>query len=198
MTKLVDPRLEHTRRNALDAALSIFQEDGILAVTHSTVGAKTGISRSTLYRHWPKVGDLHKDAIMRAASPPFIAPRTNGPLEADLLWVLGILMAALNETAWGKIAPQVIALASTDDEVGEVINGFMGDRLKYVQSVFEAAAERGELVPDAPIENLCEMAISVPYFRKFISGLSLDQDWLEGHVDTLCRIATTASPDGET
>lgn len=189
MTKHVDPRLEQTRNISLDAALEIFQEKGILALTHGAISANTGISRSTLYRHWPKVRDLHKDTIKRASTPIEIAQKTNGPLRTDLLWLLGILTDALNDTPWGKIAPQIIALSSTDDEVHGVITGFMKDRLQNVNSIFDAAIERGEISSDAPIENLKEMAVSVPYFRKLIAGLPLDQDWLESHVDTLCEIA---------
>ena len=185
-----DPRLVATRNIALDAALEILRENGVPAVTHARVSANTGISRSTLYRHWPKIGQLRKDAFIRAAIPPVIAPKTNGPLQADLSWILGILMAALNDTAWGQIAPQVISAAATDDDTRRVIDGFMSDRMSNVRAVFVAAEKRGELSPDAPIERLIETAIAVPYFRKLIAGLPLDHDWLESHVAILCELAT--------
>lgn len=195
MKKTDDPRFIATRNLALEAAFKIFHADNVLAVTHASVSAETGISRSTLYRHWPEVGQLRKDAMLRVAKPPVIAPRTNGPLKADLNWMLGLLMAALNETPWGKIAPQMIAAAATDDDARSAINGFMKDRRKDMMAVFEAAEQRGELAPDAPVENLIEMAISVPYHRKLVAGLTLDYDWLDGHVDVLCRLAL--QQDGE-
>lgn len=189
MTIPDDPRFIATRNLALDAAFKIFHSESVLAVTHASVSKETGISRSTLYRHWPEVAQLRKDAMLRAARPPVIAPRTNGPLKADLNWMLGLLMAALNETPWGKIAPQLIATAAIDVDAKSAINGFMEDRRKDVMSVFEAAEKRGELVSDAPIENLIEMAIAVPYHRKLISGLPLDYAWLDEHVEVLCRLA---------
>ncbi len=189
MPKSEDPRLAATRESALEAALEILKNQGVLAVTHASISAKTGASRSTLYRHWPQIDLLRNDAFKRAASPPIIAPKTNGPLQADLMWLLGILMSALNETPWGKIAPQVIAGAATDEETRSLINGFMRDRKTYVRAVFEAASERGELAPDAPVERLVETAIAVPYFRKLIAGLPLDHDWLAEHVDMICSLA---------
>ncbi len=184
-----DPRYIATRNLALDAAFKIFHSESVLAVTHASVSLATGISRSTLYRHWPHVEQLRKDAMLRVARPPVIAPKTNGPLKADLNWMLGLLMAALNETPWGKIAPQMIATAATDEDARSAINGFMADRKRDMMSVFEAAEQRGELTPDAPVENLIEMAISVPYHRKLVAGLPLDYEWLDGHVETLCRLA---------
>lgn len=193
MSKTDDPRFIATRNIALDSAIDILSEDGVLAVTHATVSAKTGISRSTLYRHWPKIDQLRKDAFMRTARPPVIAPKTNGPLHADLSWILGILMSALNDTPWGRIAPQVISAAATDDETREVINGFMRDRMSNVREVFDAALERGEIISDVQIERLIETAIAIPYFRKLIAGLPLDHDWLESHVDMLCELATKSN-----
>ena len=189
MTKPEDPRQIATRHVALEAALDILREQGVLGVTHASISAQTGISRSTLYRHWPEIDQLRNDAFKRAATPPSISPRTNGPLRADLTWMLGILMAALNETPWGKIAPQVIAAATIDEEARSVLDDFMKDRMVSVEAVFAAAEARGELSPNVPTSELVQMAIAVPYFRKLIAGLPLDHDWLHNHVDMICRLA---------
>lgn len=195
MNQHQDPRLVATRKHALDAALEILQKGGVLAVTHGSVSKATGISRSTLYRHWPEVAQLRNDAFKRSAQPHKIAPRTNGPLRADLIWLLSILMAALNETPWGLIAPQVIASAAIDKEARVVINDFMEDRIASVEAIFAAAEARGELKPQVPVCSLVDMAIAVPYFRKLIAGSTLDQDWLEAHVDLICRLAETPFPN---
>ena len=184
-----DPRLIATRNIALDAALTILQAEGVLAVTHGSVSKATRISRSTLYRHWPKIEKLRNDAFKRAATPSYIAPKTNGPLRADLIWVLGILMSAVNETPWGQVAPQVISAAATDQDARRVINDFMEERIATVESVFAAAESRGEIPLGKPIRHLVEMAIAVPYFRKLVVGSSLDQHWLVSHVELICSLA---------
>ena len=189
MKKIEDPRLAATRNVALDAALDILQEEGVLAVTHASVNKASGISRSTLYRHWPEIDRLRNDTFKRAATPSVIAPKTNGPLRADLAWILGILMDALNETPWGQIAPQVIAAAATDKEARTLINDLMEERIATVEGIFAAAHARGELRPDAPVRHLVEMVIAVPYFRKFIVGAPLDHNWLDSHVDLICCLS---------
>ncbi len=185
-----DPRIIATRNHALDAAEEILQRDGVLAVTHGTVSKATGISRSTLYRHWPRLEALRNDAFVRAATSPNFAPMTNGPLRTDLAWIMGKLRMALTETPWGRVAPQVVAAAATDDQARAVIEGFMKDRMAGLEEVFTAARDRGELRKDAPVRQLIELAIAVPYFRKLIAGLPLDQEWLESHVDLIHRMAT--------
>ena len=189
MNKSEDPRLTATRNLALEAALGILQEEGVLAVTHGSVSKATGISRSTLYRHWPEIDRLRNETFKHAATPSNIPPKTNGPLRADLAWILGLLTSALNETAWGQIAPQVIAAAATDQEARSLINDLMAERMASVEAIFIAAEERGELPPGQATRHLVEMTIAVPYFRKFINGAPLDQDWLDSHVESICRLA---------
>ena len=171
----------------------LLQEQGVLAVTHGAINLETGISRSTLYRHWPKLQDLRNAAFARAATGPKNQPSTNGPLKTDLIWIVGHLMTALNDTPWGKIAPQVIAMAATDEQSRSLLSKWIEERSGRVEAVFEAARARGELKDGAPVQQLVEMAIAVPYFRKLVAGLSLDHEWLESHVDMICSLATEVS-----
>lgn len=197
MSKLVDPRLDATRSLSLDAALALLQEKGVPAVTHAAISQRTGISRSTLYRHWPKLEDLRNAAVAHVAKADRDARPIDGPLRTDLVWIIGHLMKVLNETAWGTVAAQVIGMAATEDQTRKLLRAWMDDRSADVAAVFKAAETRGELRPDAPVEQLVEMAISIPYFRKLVSGQPLDQEWLERHVGVICTLAAKPSNDGQ-
>ena len=189
MNKPADPRLDATRNHSLEAALMLLQENGVLAVTHAAINAKTGISRSTLYRHWPKLEDLRNAAFARAAKADVDERPIDGPLKTDLMWIIGHLMKVLNDTSWGKVAPQIIGMAATEDQTRELLSTWMDDRSSDVGAVFEAARTRGELRDDAPVQQIIEMAIAIPYFRKLVSGKPLDQEWLEAHVGAICSLA---------
>lgn len=195
MTKSEDPRLAATRSRALNAALEQLQDEGVLALTHASVSARTGISRSTLYRHWPTLDDLLNSAFRHAITSQTFPPRPNGPLKADLEWLLDPLVTALEETAWGQIAPQLVAAAATDDRARTVISTFMTDRYKVVRGVFDAAKQRGEITGDTDLEPLVEMTVAIPYFRKLIAKQPLDKDWLDGHVALIGSMATTGKSE---
>lgn len=188
-----DPRLMATRMAALDSALKILKEDGVLAVTHSAIGKQTGISRSTLYRHWPKLEELRYAVFVHAAQGPKYATKTQGPLKADLKWLLGLMMTALNQSDWGDVVPPIIALAAVDDQAKGLINNWMRDRTANFAEVFDAARNRGELDDNAPLDQLYELGIAVPYFRKFIAGKPLDEEWLDNHVKLMCEMAMKKS-----
>ncbi len=190
MEKRPDPRLDITRTMALEAALILLQDKGILAVNHGGVSRETGISRSTLYRHWPKLEDLRHATFACAATSPKYPPLTKGPLKTDLIWIIGKLMTALNDTPWGKISPQMVAMAATEDQVRDLMSQWMESRSAAVEAVFKAADIRGELKKDAPVQQLVEMAIAIPYFRKLVSGQPLDSEWIQSHIDMICTLAT--------
>jgi len=196
MSRPPDPRLDATQTQALESALMLLQVKGVLAVTHSAINRETGISRSTLYRHWPMLEDLRNAAFARAATGPDSVPKTNGPLKTDLIWIIGRLMTALNDTPWGKIAPQVIAMAVTEEQTRGLMNKWIKDRSGDVKAVFDAAKARGELKEGAPVQQLVEMAIAIPYFRKLVAGKPLDHEWLDNHVDMICSLATEVSNAG--
>jgi len=195
MVESEDPRLAATRIAALDAALGILMEEGVLAVTHASIGKQTGISRSTLYRHWPDLAALRNAVFIRAASGPKYESRTNGPLKKDLTWILGKLVTALNESDWGRVAPQIVGIAGTDAQARELLKSFMQDRIDDVESIFEAAQERGELKDDAPVRQMIEMVIALPYFRKFVADLPLDKKWQKAHVELICKLAMDSTDD---
>ena len=177
----------------MKAALELLQTKGVLAVTHGAIGRETGISRSTLYRHWPKLDDLRNAAFARATQGGTSPPPTDGPLEADLVWIVGTLASALNETPWGKIAPQVIGTAAVDDQARVLLQDWINERRGRIVSAFERAIARGEIPKGAPIGYCADIAISVPYFRKCMSGAPLDQAWLGEHVKNICGIASNAN-----
>lgn len=189
MNRPEDPRLVATRSLALDAALSILEDHGIVAINHATVSKLTGISRSTLYRHWPVAEHLRIDAIKRAARSPQVVPKTDGSLRSNLLWLLSHLILALNETPWGRIAPHVISAAATNAEARAAMNAFLQERIASVSALFESAKADGEIPEDAPTASLAEMAISVVYFRRLMAGLHIDRAWLEDHIDRICQLA---------
>ena len=195
MNKPVDPRLDATRNLSMKAALSLLQEKGVLAVTHAAISRETGISRPTLYRHWPQLEDLRNAAFAQAAKADLDTRPVNGPLKTDLLWIIGHLMKVLNETVWGTVAPQIIGMAATEDQTRALLHIWIENRSADVARVFEAARERGEISADAPIEKMIEMAIAIPYFRKLMSGQPLDEEWLKTHIDAVCSLGTKQTFD---
>lgn len=79
-----DPRLERSREAILDAATELLSEGGVGRVTIDAITARSGVARSTLYRHFPTSTDVLAVAFQRLL-PPLQAPATDAPLRERLL-----------------------------------------------------------------------------------------------------------------
>jgi AcrR family transcriptional regulator len=76
------PRSEVARRRLLDAALQIVSTDGVAAVTADAVARRSGVAKSTLYRHFGSTDALVFAAV--ADSVTAQAPPDTGTLRGDL------------------------------------------------------------------------------------------------------------------
>ena len=82
MSDMVRPRSEDARRRLLDAALSIVATEGVGSVTADAVARRSGVAKTTLYRHFGSTDGL----VFAAVDDSVIAqvPPDTGSLRGDL------------------------------------------------------------------------------------------------------------------
>lgn len=91
-----DPRVARTKQRVLSAALELLRSEGQQAVTPVRLSKLTGVSRTTIYRHWPDPASLLDDAVTQGPPEGDLAP--TGDLQTDLLSYVKQLQQVLNET----------------------------------------------------------------------------------------------------
>lgn len=189
--KKQDARVTATRHQALTAALDLLCERGISEVTHQAISARTDIARSTLYRHWPDISSLLLETFEMVAMPPQPELASTGSLEVDLEKLLQGLVAALEETRWGQVVPQLIAAAAVDATAKALLNSFIDRRLSIAEPIIKAARERGDIAPDTRSEDILTLVIGPAYYRHLIAGLTLGAGWVQRHVKSTCQAFAT-------
>ena len=143
--KQVHARVTKTRVAVLDAATHLLFEEGWNVVTHVRVAARSGVSRTTIYRHWPTVEDLLADAILGHSSPNPGEPLT-GNTRRDLNREINTFVAHLQK---GKLH-EIIVTAMERASVGhprmqEIHRAITRISRKPVWNVVAAAISAGEL-----------------------------------------------------
>lgn len=106
-----DPRIRHTRERALAAAEELFVTDGVDGVTYDGISARTGIARSTLYRHWENRDALLGD-LLSSLHVPLIAPPAELPVEERLRRVLGEFASLVRDQAMRGVLLAIIGAGS--------------------------------------------------------------------------------------
>ena len=71
------PRTHRTREAVVRSAVDLLVEGGVGAVTVEAVVQRSGVARSTIYRHWPTRGEMVAAAFAELM-PPLSGPERQG------------------------------------------------------------------------------------------------------------------------
>src|SRR5436190_210015 len=112
MTPADDPRVARTKATVLDAAVATLAEHGVAGFTVEAIAARTGVAKTTIYRHWPTRADLLVAAI--ACFEDRVPTPDTGTVRGDLVLLLRTLAANLSRGDWSKSLPSIILAAEHD------------------------------------------------------------------------------------
>lgn len=140
-----DPRVERSRAKLLAAATDLLVEAGPRALTVDNVAERSGVAKSTLYRHWPSRTALMID-VLRTNMPctPVIDPSTG--FEPCLREYIRELADSLADPEWARIMPALFALKNQFPEVGDMTETDRDEKVALLRELLDRGVAEG-LVP---------------------------------------------------
>ncbi len=113
------PRSAQAHSKVLNAAAELFAERGIDATSMDAIADESGVSKATIYKHWPDKDTLALEVLAHLfgldAKPPVF---DSGDLRADLIAQLRCEPAPERKAMREKIMPHLIAYASRNQAFG--------------------------------------------------------------------------------
>jgi len=141
----VDPRVVQTRSLVLTAAYRLLAEHGLGGATVEKVTEYSGVSRSTIYRHWPNPSDLYLEALTSSENgSPYDDP-TTGDLAADLHAYGRHLADRLNDPVYAAAFAALMAEAKRDAVYAEAQQRLISERSRHLLRTLREAVRRGDL-----------------------------------------------------
>ena len=102
-------------------------EVGVERVTIDEVAARSGVAKTTIYRHWPTKQALVVDAVRASCLPERPRP-TPGDLRADLTACFeGMVRAGLSGRT-GQMLPSLLDGADRDPELDRLLRDYLRER----------------------------------------------------------------------
>ena len=179
-----DPRMARTRARAVEATLELAAESGLHACTFDAVSERSGIARSTLYRHWNNQSELVMDALESQHMDEHVAPNT-GSLRDDMLVHILEMGRHLEGSTMGAMIPQLVAAASTDPDMSDIMRNASNHYLSVDAEIIERARERGEVAKDID-STYAALLFSAPiFYRYLLARKPVDGKWITSHVDAI-------------
>ena len=177
-----DPRIERTRQVVLDAVLALVAESGYGAVTIEAVAARSGVAKSTIYRHWPGRAELVNDAF-RTLQPP-VYECQGGDVRSRVVQLLEELAERTAESTWSACLPSLVDAAARDPEAREALHSRLAGRRTLVDLLTEGVAS-GELSPDLDAELMAEALAGPILLRRLFATTPLASDQVRRIVEQI-------------
>jgi AcrR family transcriptional regulator len=193
----VDPRIVRTRARVLEATAELVGRDGFGRVSIEAISAHSGVARSTIYRHWPRLPLLMMEAA-RTHGPPLSDPDT-GVLADDLVAMFEQLSALLADPAARGMVAGLVAEAHRDDAVAELNRTFSRMRRDRLVACLVRGVRRGELPAGTDVRALATDLAAGFFFRWMIEGEPVDAAFVAHHVErwlALARAGVLTPPAG--
>jgi len=142
----MDPRIERTRKAVIDAATDLLVEGGPQALTMDAVVARSGVAKSTLYRHWDTRDALVAD-VFEVCAPVVTMPEDPATSEEGLRTLVRSLAEAMSEEHWNRLAPALILLARELPELADLDSDMKTRQNEATGRVLQMGVDEGRLHP---------------------------------------------------
>lgn len=176
ISSVARPRSEEARQAALSATVDLMLEHGVDAVTFDDVAARSGVAKTTLYRHFGTKASL----VVEAAGSCFVPATT--PDTGDLLQDLTELFAQHRQgdghRQLTELFPQLIAAGDRDPELRDLLRRQHDERRRPTRTVLQLAQLRGEISRDLDLEVATSMIIGPFTIRKMVEREEITEEWL--------------------
>jgi AcrR family transcriptional regulator len=179
-----DPRVVLSRERVLTATLDLLTETGLGGLTFDEVAKRSGVAKTTIYRHWPNRNALIIDACLRMTDGNDEPPDT-GSLEGDVKAILTNLAELLVTARWSSILPSIVDAAERDPEIAEVHSRLQLRHAAPLRAVLERAALRGEIRPEVDLSAIAAGLRGPLYFRRWFSRDPIDDSFVDLIVESV-------------
>ncbi|MEQ1873175.1 MAG: TetR/AcrR family transcriptional regulator [Ilumatobacteraceae bacterium] len=169
-TAPVDARVERSRAKLLAAATELLVAAGPAALTVDAVAERSGVAKSTLYRHWPSREALMID-VLRENMPCIPEFDRSLGFEKRLRGYLRALADTFADPEWARILPALFSLKSQCAEIGALTDTDRDEKVAMLTELLDAGAAEGVIPAGLDPHSVAAMLVG-PLMMCVLTGES--------------------------
>jgi AcrR family transcriptional regulator len=173
-----DPRVLVSRERVLTATLDLLMESGLGELTIDDISRRSGVAKTTIYRHWAGRSALVIDACSQMTDGQEAPPDT-GSLDGDLRAILTGIADLLGTARWPSILPSIIDAAEHDPEFAGIHRRIQRGHAAPLRAALDRAALREEIPPAADRNAIAAALLGPLFYRRWFSREQIDAEFLE-------------------
>lgn len=152
----MDARIERTQNAVMQAAADLVMEEGPSGLTVDAVVARSGVAKSTVYRHWATRDELVA-AVFANCAPHLDPPDPALGFDAALRSLAYEFVELLNDEQWRRFLPALLLLKSQKGAIAELNGEMKEQQTEVIRSVMQLGVDEGVL----PAEVLDELELTM-------------------------------------
>jgi AcrR family transcriptional regulator len=145
------PLSQTARTNMLRAAQELMVERGLDVCTIEEVSRRSGVAKTTIYRHFGNVHDLVMAAIDEMIEE--ISTPDTGSLRGDLKSIVYGFRSILRHDGFRRLFASMLTRAVNDPEFAAVYDQAQESRHVPLRIAIQRGIARGEVDPDIEVET---------------------------------------------
>ncbi len=170
-------RSQRSRAAVLAASAALLESSGVGGFSVDEVARRSGVAKTTIYRHWPTRELLILDACA-ALDAQYDIPDT-GTLYGDISAFVTDLAAMVQGAAWAAILPSIVDAAERSDEFAAMHSKTQRGHASLVHQIIEHAITRGELPADTDAAVMASTLLGPIFYRRWFTREPLDAAFLD-------------------
>jgi AcrR family transcriptional regulator len=177
-----DPRVARSRAAVLEATLDLLAEEGAEGCTIEAIAGRSGVAKTTIYRHWPSRAALVIDAVRSLMEDPSAVPDT-GDVRSDVAAIVGDLGERLRSGHLADVAPALFAAVDADPQLAELMDVYVHARREPMRTVLRRGIERGQLSADVDVELVIDLLAGPLFYRRLVTRRPGDPGYVRALID---------------
>jgi AcrR family transcriptional regulator len=184
-TDKVDGRIRRSRDRVLMTTFELLSESGVGGFTVDEVARRSGVAKTTIYRHWPSREALVIDACSQISDEQEV-PDT-GSLEGDVIAILTNIGHLLGTARWSSVLPSIVDVAERDPEFADIHRRIQQEHAAPLRTVIDRAAGRGEIAATADRSPMIAGLMGPLFYRRWFSREPIDEQFVTTTVRNVIR-----------
>jgi AcrR family transcriptional regulator len=173
----IDERVRRSKEAVMAATFELLSETGLAGVSVDAVAARSGVAKTTIYRHWSSRAALLLDACAKMSAKR--EPPGTGSLKGDIAALMKDLAERLQTARFSATLPSVIDAAERDPDIARVHARLHAGLISAFRAVIEGAQRRGELPRNREATGFVAMLIGPLFYRRWFSREPLDRQFVK-------------------
>ena len=182
-----DPRVERTRAVVLEATRGLLNDVGLARTSIEAVAERSGVARSTIYRHWPSTAALVMAALEQGKAEAEAGIGSAGDDDTDLRSLLQVLGEALRSPQSNVLA-DIAAAAGRDPELADLQQAYLARRRATALRLIERLQASGRLRADMPAVEMVDMVTGPLFYRRFNVQDPMTDEQITRHADRMFEL----------